>query len=384
MPFSSRLSKLEPFEVMEILSRAKEMERRGEEVIHLEIGEPDFPTPEPVVEEAVKALRGGDTHYTEAQGIPELREEIAEKYYELLKVEVSPNEVTITGGVSQGLNFILAAIIERRSEAVITDPAYPCYSGMIKFYGGKVKKVALLEEKNYSLDIEELQKSVSKDTSLILLNSPSNPTGTYLSKRELKQVVEIAEDYNAYVLCDEIYSGLVYDRQRTPSLLETGYEKAVVLDGFSKLYAMTGWRLGYIVTEKKLTSQVVKLQQNFYISASSFAQRAAIVALNLREEVEAMKREFDMRRELILSKLEKLRGFKTNYPRAAYYVFPGYSYDMSSRALAEYLLEKARVALTPGRGFGERGEYHLRFSYANSRENIEIAMERIKDAIEEL
>jgi aspartate/methionine/tyrosine aminotransferase len=380
--FSRRVLQIEPFQVMEILAKAQRLERQSERVIHLEIGEPDFPTPKKVVDEAYRAMQRGDTHYTDARGIRELREAISEHISETLGVEVDPSqEVLVTGGVSLALQFVLASLLEPGDEVLITDPSYPCYPNFIRFFDAKPVSVNLRED--YSLDLEEFKEKLSRRTKAILINTPANPTGTYLTMEELRALCEVASEAEAWVISDEIYSGLVYDAERSPSILKAGYERSVMLDGFSKLYAMTGWRLGYVVAPKQLIAQVLKLQQNFYISPSSFAQHAAVVALSLRDEVKAMKAEFDRRRQYIIKRLKDIPGFEVHEPKAAYYVFPDVSeISTDSSALAEYILDTAKVAVTPGAAFGRRGEGHLRISYANSLENIAEAMDRIEKALE--
>jgi aspartate/methionine/tyrosine aminotransferase len=375
---------IEPFQVMEILAEAQRLERSGKKVIHLEIGEPDFPTPEKVVEEACRAMRRGDTHYTDARGRRELRVAIAGHLRDTLGVDVDPSrEVLVTGGVSLGLQFVLASLLEPGDEVVIPDPGYPCYPNFVRFFGARPVEVAL--EEDGSLSLEDLQGKLGRRTRAVLLNTPANPTGTYLSRGELRAVCELASEAGAWVISDEIYSGLIYDGNRSPSVLEAEYERCVMLDGFSKLYAMTGWRLGYVVAPPELTAQVLKLQQNFYISPSSFAQRAAVVALSLRAELEAMKREFDRRRRYVVERLRGMDGFMlVHEPRAAYYVFPDVSeISQDSTELARFLLRSAGVAVTPGAAFGRRGEGHLRISYAASFEAIAEGMDRIEAALEE-
>ncbi len=374
-----RVLNLKPFEVMEILSKAREMERRGERIIHLEIGEPDFPTPEAVVEAGIRAMRSGDTHYTEAQGLYELREKIADIYN---YANVGVENVVITGGVSQALNYVISSLVERGREAIIFEPTYPCYSAMIEFYNGRVVRLGLKED--FSPDLDALQEAISRQTSMILINTPNNPTGSYFSSRELKAIAEIAQDYDCYVVSDEIYSKLVYDRDRSPSILETGYEKSIVLDGFSKAYAMTGWRLGYLIAPEEIAKIATRLQQNFFISPSSFAQRAALVALDLKQEIEEMKRVFNRRRKIVCREVAKTPELEMVEPKGAFYAFPRYSLDMTSVELCNYLLQGAKVALTPGVGFGRAGEGHIRLSYAASEEDLILAFERIREAFSEL
>lgn len=379
------ITEIKPFEVMEILARAQELEKLGEKVIHLEIGEPDFDTPEKIRNAAISAIKEGFTHYTNSQGIEELREKLAEHLNAMLGVDTLTSEIIITGGVSPALLFALQTIVDRGDEIIITDPTYPCYPNFIKIVGGKIKRVELNKEKNYSFNIDKLSELISKKTGGILLNSPLNPTGTYLNEKELKAIVEIAEDYNSYIICDEIYSGLVYDRERSPSILQQGYDKAIMLDGFSKLYAMTGWRIGYAIANKDIIRGMTKLQQNFYICPSSIAQKAAIAALECKKEVEEMKKEFDKRRRFVFNKLCKIEGIKVSEPKGAYYIFPDISsFSQDSHSFAKMLLEKTKVALTPGSAFGRSGEGHIRISYANSLEALKEGIERLKEFIYQL
>lgn len=374
-----RVLNLKPFGVMEILAKAREMERRGEQIIHLEIGEPDFPTPQAVVEAGIRAMCSGDTHYTEAQGLYELREKIAGIYN---YADVGVENVIITGGVSQALNYIISSLVESGREAIIFEPTYPCYSAMIEFYSGRVIRLGLKED--FSPDLDALQEAISSRTSMILINTPNNPTGSYLSLSELRAITEIAQDYGCYVVSDEIYSKLVYDRDRAPSILETGYEKSIVLDGFSKAYAMTGWRLGYLIAPEEIAKIVTRLQQNFFISPSSFAQRAALVAIELREELKEIKKAFNRRRQIVCREVKNTPELEMVEPKGAFYAFPRYSFSMSSVELCSYLLKRAKVALTPGVGFGRAGEGHIRLSYAASEEDLILAFERLREAFSEL
>lgn len=381
--FSKRVSAVAPFEVMQILARAQELERRGEKVVHLEIGEPDFPTPERIVGAASLAMRRGCTHYTDSRGTEELRRAIAEHVRKFSGRKINPrSEILVTGGVSLALLYALAALLNEGDEVLLTDPTYPCYQNFIRFLGAKTRFVALDEKNDFSLDIQALKKKITQRTKAILLNSPSNPTGMLIEADELEYIAEIANERDIFLICDEIYSGLVYDRKRSPSVLSTRCENAVMLDGFSKLYAMTGWRLGYAIARQELIDEMLKLQQNFYISPSAFAQEAALQALRSGREVRRMLKEFDRRRRYIVARLREIQGFDVFEPKGAYYVFPSVKEITSdSTKLANFLLEKAHVAVTPGAAFGKRGERHLRFSYANSIENLEEGLDRVERAV---
>lgn len=377
------IAKIEPFEVMEILARAKELERAGEDVIHLEIGEPDFDIPKKAKLESIKAIKEGFTHYTESKGMPELREAIAEYLSSNLDLHISSDKVLITGGVSLGLLYSLSTILDKGDNVIVPDPSYPCYPNIIRFVGGRVKTVGL--EEDFSLNIEKLKENIDGKTKAIILNTPSNPTGTYLSSRELKGITEIAEDSDIYVISDEIYSGLVYDRKRSPSILEQNYEKVIMLDGFSKLYAMTGMRIGYAVSTTEIIEDMDKIQQNLYICPSSISQRAALASLECERDVEYMKRKFNERRKLVYRKLKKINGVKVIEPKGAYYIFPDIrKICTDSNKFAEKLLEKEKVAVTPGKAFGKNGEGHIRISYSTSIEKLEDGLNRIENFISQL
>ncbi|MFQ6136735.1 MAG: pyridoxal phosphate-dependent aminotransferase [Candidatus Hydrothermarchaeales archaeon] len=382
--FSEKALKIKPFEVMQILAKAQEMERRGEKVIHLEIGEPDFDTPKCIRDEAIKAMERGFTHYSDSKGVLELREALADHVGDFSSLSIDPNKnILVTGGVSLGLLFALSTITNPGDEVMITDPTYPCYENFVKYVDAVPIGIEVYEEDDFKLDIDNLERAISEKTKAILLNSPSNPTGMFFELSELEEVVEIASKKGIYVIVDEIYSGLVYDRKRSPSILETGYGNAIMLDGFSKLYAMTGWRLGYAISNVEVIQQMLKLQQNFYICPSPFAQIAAIKALcEAEEDVKKMVEEFDKRRKFIVEKINEIKGFKTREPKGAYYVFTNVkTISDDSTELANFILDEAKVAVAPGVSFGSNGEGYLRFSYANSIENIAEGVERIRMAL---
>jgi len=381
--FSKRVQAVEPFEVMEILARAAQLEKEGRKIIHLEIGEPDFPTPERVILAAARALRSGETHYTDARGIPELREAIAENYRAQTGTPVIPEtEILVTGGVSQALFYVLAAVVEKGTEVMYFEPGYSCYPNFARFFDGIPVPVELQKEKGFRIDPGALEEKITPRTRVLILNTPSNPTGTCLEKKELKEILEICAENGVFAVSDEIYSGLVYGRERAPSAGQWGFENVAVLDGFSKTYAMTGWRLGYGVWPEALRGAAEKLQQNFYISPSAFIQKPAVEAFKAKPEVQKMKAEFNRRRAFLSKRLKKIPGLKFAEPAGAYYFFPDFSaYSPDSKALAETLLEKGGVALTPGSAFGRAGEGHLRISYASSLENLKEGLERLEKVL---
>ena len=371
--------KVKPFIVMDILERALRLEKEGSPIIHLEIGEPDFRTPQSIIDEAVESLKKGQTHYTDSRGIIELRNAIASYYSKNYGVNVSEEQVLVTMGSSPGLLLVLSAIIDSQSdEVIIGNPCYPCYPNFINFAGGIPRYVETSEEEGFQLNARIIKKVLNKRTRAVLINSPSNPSGTLIGREDMKEIAGLGVP----VISDEIYHGLVYD-DKPHSILEFT-DNAFVLNGFSKLFAMTGWRLGYIIAPKEFVRKIHVLLQNFFISPNSFVQRAAVTALNEEHpEVEEMKKRYDARRRFLLEKMPEL-GIKIPVePKGAFYLFINMSHiNKDSYNLAIDILEKEGVAMTPGIDFGSRGEGFLRLSYANSIENISEAVRRLKNYIE--
>ena len=363
------------FIVMEILEKAQEMERAGEHVVHLEVGEPDFSTPACVTEAAVQALRSGKTHYTHSMGLLELREALAQDYLDRYGTVVDPGCIIVTSGTSAAMSLVFSVLLEKGRRVALTNPHYACYSNFIRFADGEPAFVDVDEYTGFQFTPETLRKAAGPDTAAILLNSPSNPGGTVLGAETL----EAATRLGVPVISDEIYHGLVYEG-KAHSVLEFTRD-AFVINGFSKLYAMTGWRIGYAIAPKKYVRVMQKLQQNFYISANSFVQWAAIAALrDAHKDVEEMVRVYGERRRFILDELKSM-GFRIPVePTGAFYVFLNVKHvESDSYKLALEILEKARVAVTPGIDFGSGGEGHIRFSYANSLENIREGMKRLRE-----
>lgn len=372
---SRRSNRISPFLVMEILEKASEMERRGEEVIHLEVGEPDFATPECIKEALIKAILEGKTHYTHSLGLFELRETIVEMYAKKYKVKLSPEQVVVTSGTSPAMLLVFLALINRGDEVILTDPHYPCYPSFVKIADGIPQYIKVREEEGFQYVPEGLFSRITKKTKAVVINSPSNPTGHLLDLEVMKKIAGI----DPYIISDEIYHGLVYEG-REHTILEFT-DRAFVINGFSKCYAMTGWRLGYVIAPKEFIRTLQNLQQNFFISANAFVQWAGITALKeAGNEVEKMKRIFDTRRRFLLSRLKELGfGIKVE-PTGAFYVFANAKrFTNDSLKLSLELLQKTKVGVCPGIDFGENGEGYIRFSYANSLENIEIGMKRIEE-----
>ena len=369
-----RAEEIAPFIVMEVLEKAREMERRGIDIIHLEVGEPDFDVPPAVKEATCRALDEGLTHYTHSLGDPDLREAICEHYLEACGVVVKPEQVVVTSGTSAAMMLVFGALLERGQEVIISDPGYACYPNFINFLGGVAAKVQVYEKDGFQFRPEAIRERINRKTKAILINSPSNPTGNLLSEATMRDIAECS----AYIISDEIYHGLVYEGQEH-SMLEFS-NRAFVLNGFSKLYAMTGYRLGYLIAPESFVRPIQKMQQNFFICAGSLAQRAGIAALkDTRSEVEEMKRIYNQRRKFMIKRLKEIGFSITVEPTGAFYVFANArSFSGDSYRLAFDILENAHVGVTPGIDFGKNGEGYLRFSYANSMENIAEGLERIE------
>jgi aspartate/methionine/tyrosine aminotransferase len=371
----------------EVLGRARALEAQGRNVVHLEIGEPDFDTPAHITDAAVEALRKGATHYGPAAGIPELRAAIAEDSTRRRGVRATPEMVVVTPGAKPIMFFVILALVDDGDEVLYPNPGFPIYESMIRYIGGTPVPVRLLEEKGFTLDVSQLCDRVGPRTRLIILNYPHNPTGGIIPESGLRAIAEVAIKHNVPVLSDEIYSRILYDVEHLSIAAIPGMESlAIVLDGFSKTYAMTGWRLGYGIMPAPMAQVVAKLQINATSCTATFSQIAAVQALRGDQTaVENMVAEFRRRRDAIVDGLRAIRGFSCVRPRGAFYVFPNIARTgFSSRALADKILDQGGVACLSGTAFGEFGEGHLRFSYANSMENIQEALSRIAGVVEPL
>lgn len=350
------------------------MQARGENIIHLEVGEPDFNTPEPVKEAAIRALTNGETHYTHSLGKPELREEIAAYYMRKYKVCISPEQVIVTAGTSPGMLLIFSALIANGEEIILPDPHYACYPNFIRYLGGRPVFVPVHEENGFKYGLEEVKRYLSPRTRAVMVNSPANPTGAVFSVQELKAMTAL----NQLIISDEIYHGLVYEGEEH-SILEFT-DRAFVVNGFSKLYAMTGWRLGYIIAPPEFIRPMQKLQQNLFICAGSFVQAGGIAALrDCDEYVAKMVKIYDERRRYLLGRLKEI-GIATRVdPTGAFYALGNVKdYTADSYSFAFEVLERAKVAVTPGIDFGRNCEGYLRLSYANSLENIKEGLDRLE------
>jgi len=377
---SRRTSRLGTETAFDVLNRARTLEKQGKEIIHLEIGEPDFDTPSNVIEAAVNALRHGWTHYGPAAGLPDLRQTIAEYVSRTRHVPVSSDEVVVVPGGKPIIFFSMLAFVDEGDEVIYPNPGFPIYESMIEYLGGRAVPIPLREERDFSLDVNELASLITDRTKLIILNSPHNPTGGVLTKRDIEDVADAIGDRNIMVLSDEIYSRLIYEGEDVSIMSVPGFkERTILLDGFSKTYAMTGWRMGYGVMRPDLASLVSRLMTNSNSCTASFTQIAGIEALRGDQaSVDKMNHEFRHRRDVFVAGLNKIKGFSCRMPKGAFYTFPNITKTgWPSKKLAEALLEEAGVACLSGTAFGAFGEGYLRFSVANSLENLNKALDRI-------
>lgn len=372
---NKKADEVKPFIVMDVMEKAEAMERQGIDVVHLEVGEPDFDTPAPVVEAAVKALRDGRTHYTHSMGLLELREAIAEHYLNEYRVEISPEQVIITNGTSPAMSLIFSTLLSPCDEIIMTDPHYACYPNFVLFADGVAKYVPVSDKQGFQYDADAVAEAIGPRTRGILVNSPSNPGGTVIPRDTLEKLAGLGVN----IISDEIYHGLVYSGKAHSALEFT--DDAFIINGFSKLYAMTGWRVGYLIAPRRYIRTMQKLHQNFFISANAFVQWAAIPALTeCKDHVEKMVAIYNERRRAMLDALCGMNLCPPVEPTGAFYVFTSFKHiDIDSYRLAMDILDKAHVACTPGIDFGANGEGFIRFTYANSIEKIAEGMRRLKE-----
>jgi aspartate aminotransferase len=387
MRLAERMSRLGTETAFEVLARAKALEAQGREIIHLEIGEPDFDTPAHIKAAAVRALEEGWTHYTPAAGIPALREAIADYIRRTRGIPVGPEHVVVVPGGKPIMFFAILALVEEGDEVIYPNPGFPIYESMIRFVGARPVPLRLRMENEFRVDVEELASLITPRTRMLILNSPANPTGGVLTREDLEAIAELCLKHDLVVLSDEIYSRILYEGEHISIASFPGMlERTIILDGFSKTYAMTGWRLGYGVMPEPLAEAVTRLMINSNSCTAAFTQIAGIAALTgPQDDVDRMVAAFRERREVMVEGLNRLSGFRCLKPKGAFYAFPNIEgTGMSSRELAHYLLEEAGVAVLSGTAFGEYGEGFLRLSFANSIENIQKALERIEKALQRL
>ncbi len=385
---ATRMSRLGTESAFEVLAKARTLEAQGREIVHLEIGEPDFDTPPHIVEAACQALRDGATHYTPSAGIPQLREAIAEEISRTRNQPIDVAQVVVTPGAKPIMFFVIMALAEEGTEVIHPNPGFPIYESMINFVGAKPVPIPLREERDFRFDVDELKSLITDRTRLIILNSPQNPTGGILEREDLAAIAEICVERNIPVLSDEVYEHIMYDGTFHSIATFPGMstkERTIILHGFSKTYAMTGWRLGYGVMPVPLAEQVTRLMTNSNSCTSAATQFAGVAALKgPQDSVGEMVAAFRQRRDLIVDGLNSLPGVTCVKPRGAFYVFPNITgTGMTSRMSEDFFMNKAGVACLSGAAFGQYGEGYLRLSYANSLENIQKALDNMRKALED-
>ena len=385
MPLTNRTEHLKPEGAYQVLARANQLEAAGMDIVHFEIGQPDYPTFENISQAGVDAINSGKTRYTPPAGMPALREALAEDAGRRRGIEIAPGEVVVAPGGKPNLFFPTLALVEPGDEVIYPDPGFPTYEAMIRLAGGVPVQVPLLEENHFSFDLKAFDHLINKKTKMIILNSPSNPTGGVIPPEDLKHIAEQAARHDSWVMSDEIYTRLVYDDLKTQSIasLPGMKNRTIIVDGFSKTYSMTGWRLGFGIMPVELAARVELLLTHAVGSTAHFTQFAGLAAITGPQEMVAdMVREYQHRRDLIVDGLNTLPGFSCQKPQGAFYVFPNITgTGLSSTELANLVLEKAGVALLPGSAFGAFGEGYLRLSYATSMENIQKGLEKIRTAL---
>jgi aspartate/methionine/tyrosine aminotransferase len=377
---AKRMARLGTETAFEVLVKARALEALGRDIVHLEIGEPDFDTPRNVIDSGCDALHKGFTHYGPSAGLPQLRETIAQYVSETRGVDVSPDEVVVVPGGKPIIFFVILALAEEGDEVIYPNPGFPIYESMINYVGAKPVPIRLREEMDFRLDVDELSGLINDRTKLIILNSPQNPTGGVLTKTDIDQIAAAIGDRNVMVMSDEIYSRLIFEGEHHSIMSVDGMkDRCILLDGFSKTYAMTGWRMGYGVMRPDFAMHIARLMTNSNSCTASFTQIAGVEALRgPQESVDRMCAEFKKRRDVMVAGLNKIKGFSCLLPKGAFYVFPNITgTGWPSKKLADALLEEAGVAGLSGTAFGDFGEGYLRFSVANSIQNIEKALDRI-------
>ena len=385
MTFAKRTSHLKPEGAYQVLAKANQLEAAGREIIHFEIGQPDFDTFANIGLAGIRAITESHTRYTSPAGMPSLREVIAEDCGRRRGIQIEPDEVVVGPGAKPALFFPTLALVEPGDEVIYPDPGFPTYEAMIRLAGGVPVAVPLLEEKNFSFDLDVFDHLVGARTKLIILNSPGNPTGGVIPQADLEHIADKAQKYNCWVMSDEIYARIAYDGVTVPSIASIPgmQERTIIVDGFSKTYAMTGWRLGYGIMPRELAKRVSLLLTHSVGSTAEFTQFAGMEAmLGPQGQVEAVVAAYQRRRDVIVPLLNALPGFNCQTPQGAFYAFPNITgTGMSSNELANLILVKAGVALLPGSSFGANGEGYLRLSYATSTEIIKLGLERIQTVL---
>jgi len=381
---SQRAQEINPFHVMDILAQAKRFEQQGQDIIHMEVGEPDFDTPQPIIDAGIAALKAGKTHYTPALGLPELREKIAEWYQTRYQVTVSPNRIVVTPGASGALLLVMGALLKRDKKVLLADPGYPCNRNFARFVEGKAHSIPVDADTNYQLTAEHITQNWDEDTSMALVASPSNPTGTVLSRDELTSLSDAVRAKQGHLVVDEIYHGLTYDGVETPTALSVD-PNAFVINSFSKFFGMTGWRLGWLVVPEQYEPVMDRLAQNLFLAAPTMSQYAALAAFeaNTLTILEQRRKQFEQRRNSLFPELQALGLTLAARPQGAFYIYANCNCLLNdaqpdSMALSKHWLEQAGVAVTPGNDFGfYQAEQHIRFAYTTNEQRLLEAVERI-------
>jgi len=384
LKLSPKVDRLGTETAFKVLAQAQALEAKGVDVVHLEIGEPDFDTPRNICDAGIKAINDGYTHYCSSQGIPALRAEVAKEMERTRGISVSPDRIIITPGAKPIIFYSILALLDEGDEAIYTNPLFPIYESMINFSGATAVPIPLREELDFRFDIDELRSKITPRTKLMILNSPQNPTGGVLEESDIRSIAEIAQEYDLTVFADEVYEYILYEGNHySIASLPGMLDRTILLSGFSKTYAMTGWRMGYAVMPPQLVDPVVRMITNSVSCTAPFIQYAGIEAITgPQDSVHRMVEEFKKRRDLIVEGLNKIKGVSCRLPKGAFYVFPNVKeVGMECKELANYLLSEAGVATLAGTDFGEYGEGYLRLSYATSQDNIKKALERINTAL---
>jgi len=387
MKYADRLTRLGTETAFEVLARAKQLEAEGKEVVHLEIGEPDFDTPKYICDAGIQAIRDGFTHYNPSAGYPDVRKVISDEINKTRGINSNLNQVVVVPGGKPVMFYVIFALVNKGDEVIYPNPGFPIYESLINFIGAKAVPTPLREENDYRLDVDELASLVTPKTKLLIINSPQNPTGGVLTHDDLEKIARIAVENDLWVLSDEIYSRIIYEGKFESVTQFPGMpERTIILDGMSKTYAMTGWRFGYGVMEETLAGHVSRLATNCNSCTASFTQKAAAAALlGPQDDTARMVKEFHKRRDVIVDGLNAIDGITCRKPLGAFYVFPNIKASgKTSKQMETLLLEKYGVAALAGTSFGKYGEGYLRFSYANSVENIQKALERVKTAFADI
>ena len=385
--FANRVVGLGTEKAFEVLTKCKKLEAEGKDVIHLQIGEPDFDTPKNIIEAGVKALRGGYTHYTPNTGLFEVKDAIVNYVKKYKNIDTNRDEVVIVPGGKPTMFFTILSLVEAGDEVIYPNPGYPIYESLIRFAGGIPVPMPLVEENDFRVDIEDLKSKITSKTKMIIINSPGNPTGGVLTEEDISQMADLIRGKGIFVLSDEIYERIVYEGKAVSMATMPGMKDyTIILDGFSKTYAMTGWRIGYGIMHKEIAAKVERLIANSTSNTAAFTQIAAKEALEgPQDDVDMMVAEFRKRRDFIVDGLNSIDGITCKKPEGAFYAFPNITgTGLKSEELADYILEKAHVGVLDGVSFGEYGEGHLRLSYADSIENIDKALTRIDKALKDL